>query len=102
MKTAPKPVCASHELKILGDYWTLMIIQILDKGEMRFCEIQRSLNDVNPTTLTNRLKKLESQKLIIRSTETVDKLSVTYKLTQKGQAILPVLHEIKRFAEKFL
>ncbi len=94
--------CATTELKLLGDFWTLAIIQALQVGEKRFSELQRELEKASPTTLANRLKKLEKAKLIQRRTETLDKLSVVYILSSKGEGILPVLHEIKVFADRFL
>ncbi len=97
-----KHICSKTELKILGDFWTLQIIQSLTDGQKRFSELERMLPEINPTTLTARLKKLMSQKLILRSEETVDKISVAYSLTEKGKGILPVLVEIRRFAEKYL
>jgi DNA-binding HxlR family transcriptional regulator len=87
---------------MLGDFWTLSIIQALHDGEKRFCQLERELADVNPSTLTNRLKKLEKQKILQRKKETVDKLSVVYALTDNGQGIVPVLDQIRIFAEKFL
>lgn len=97
-----KQKCTKEELKMLGDYWTLAIIQTLADGEKRFSQIERELVDINPTTLTNRLKKLEEQQVIKRKAETLDKLSVVYLLTQKGIGILPVLHQIRIFAQNHL
>lgn len=94
--------CPKEGLKILGDYWTLEIIQDLSAGEKRFNQLQRDVTGINPTTLANRLKKLESDQIIKRKEETVDKLSVVYTLTTKGEAILPILKQIKVFAEKHL
>lgn len=86
---------------MLGDFWTLAIIQVLIPGEKRFKEIQNEISGISPTTLSSRLKKLESEGLISRKTETVDKLSVVYALTKKGHGILPVLREIKKFSANF-
>lgn len=94
--------CSVAELKMLGDFWTLAIIQALGDGEKRFSQLERELPHANPTTLTSRLKKLEQQKLIKRNEETVDKLSVVYALTDKGRGILPVFKQIRIFAEKYL
>lgn len=94
--------CSSKELKILGDFWTLEIIQSLAEGEKRFSKLEKDLPKINPTTLSNRLKKLEQQKIVVRKKETVDKLSVVYKMTDKGRATLPILRQIKLFADKFL
>ena len=96
-----KKYCSSANLKMLGDYWTLSIVQVLQSGEKRFCEIERALMGINPTTLTNRLKKLERTAMIKRREETVDKLSVTYTLTDKGRAVLPIIREMAVFASQY-
>lgn len=93
--------CTNASLRLLGDYWSLSIIQGLEGGEKRFCEIERILPGINPTTLTNRLKKLESEKIVARREETIDKLSVTYLLTKKGLAVLPIIHAIGTFASSY-
>lgn len=94
--------CSTEELKMLGDFWTLAIIQAIDGGEKRFAQLERELPQVNPTTLSSRLKKLEEQGIIKRQEETLDKLSVVYSLTEKGNGIIPILAEIRKFADKFL
>jgi len=92
----------NNGIKMLGDAWTLCIVGTLAKKEMRFNEIQRAIEGINPTTLADRLKRLESEKMIKRQEETVDKLSVVYSLTDKGRSILPILREIQSFSDKFL
>lgn len=87
-------------LKLLADYWTLRIIDALQKGEVRYCELQRQVDNVNPVTLTDRLKKLEDARLINRSEETLSKVSVTYSLTHLGREILPIIKAVNRFSEK--
>lgn len=94
--------CLTKELKILGDFWTLSIIQALKDRDKRFCQIERDLSKINPTTLSSRLKKLEKERIIKRLEETVDNISVVYSLTEKGRGIIPILSEIQKFADKFL
>jgi len=104
--TTKKPVssagCPKKALEIFGDFQTLSIIDTLAIGEMRYCELQRALGNMNPVTLARRLKKLEDEGIIERRKETVDKLSVAYRLKAKGEEMLPVLRSIKDFAEKHL
>lgn len=85
----------NNTLKILGDFWTLRIIGALESGPMRFCEIERTLQNSNPVTLTNRLKKLEKFSYVARSAETVDRQSVSYALTTKGEKVLPVVASLR-------
>jgi DNA-binding HxlR family transcriptional regulator len=87
-------------IKLVGDFWTLHIIDAIRDEEIRFCGIERALPDINPSTLTNRLKRLEEAGVIERRVETCDRQSVTYALTQKGKDVLPVLASISEFTEK--
>lgn len=89
-------------LAIFGDAQTLFIIHSLSEGGKRYCELQRAVGNMNPTTLAKRLKKLEALHLIERREETVDKVSVSYSLSEKGRHMLPVLVKIKDYADRFL
>lgn len=88
-------------MKIIGDYWILSIIRVLGEGELRFCEIERGIEGINPVTLTNRLKKLEETGFLQRFEEAMGKQSVTYKLTKKGQGMLPIIASIETFSATF-
>lgn len=92
----------SQGLKIFGDMWTLAIVRVLSDATKRFNELQRGLDNVSPTTLADRLKKLESYNLITQEKQTVDQLSVIYSLTDKGKKMLPILDAIETFSKKFL
>ena len=90
----------STTMKLLGDYWTLRILDALKADEVRFCELQRTLDNVNPVTLTKRLKTLEDARLVVRSEETVDKISVTYGLSNLGRETIPIINALNRYSEK--
>ena len=59
------PTC-EKSLRLLGDFWTLRIIESLKDGKLRFCEIQRSVGNVNPATLTKKLQVLEQERFCSR------------------------------------
>lgn len=86
-------------LKLLGDYWTLRLIDALRDSTLRYCQLQRSVDNLNPVTLTNRLKKLEAAGLVERHDDTTDKAAVTYQLTERGRQALPVIDALDSFAE---
>jgi DNA-binding HxlR family transcriptional regulator len=106
MNTAENPADKQHQLaqalKIFGDAWTLAIVWVLATAAHRFNDLQRALGNISPTTLTDRLKKLEGYGLIEAQKQTVDQLSVIYVLTEKGKKMLPVLGAIESFSKKFL
>jgi len=88
--------------KVFGDAYTLAIVQVLSGATRRFNELQRTLGNISPTTLTDRLKKLEQYGLIAQQKHTIDQLSVIYALTEKGKKMMPVLNAIESFSKKFL
>src|SRR5258708_944261 len=92
----------NNAIKLFGDDHILCIVFSLRAGGLRFNEIQRTINGINPTTLADRLEKLEQEGIVVRKEETVDKLSVVYELTEKGLGILPIINEFANFAKKFL
>ena len=93
------PVVFDEAMKLIGDFWTLRLIDAIRDDEVRFCEIERRVPDINPATLTGRLKKLEDAGVVDRLIETKDKQSVSYVLTERGRRILPVLESIKDFTD---
>lgn len=91
-----------HEcVKVFGDSWTLLIVSQLLEGDKRFNELSRVLDGISPTTLSDRLKRLEKFCIIGRITHGDDKQAVTYSLTKGGQAMRPVIQEIYRYADNY-
>ena len=85
---------------LLGDPWVLALLGTLRSGEKRFTDLQRDLQ-INPITLSNRLKTLEENHLLQRLAGTVNKQAVAYRLTDLGCATFPVLDSMKTFAAQF-
>lgn len=82
-------------LRLIGDFWTLRIVSVLEVRGLRFCGIERALGDSNPATLTARLKKLEQHRIVARHEEAGDTI---YTLTQRGSALLPIVEQVQVFA----
>jgi len=98
MKSSTKlqPICLPS-LKILGDYWTLRIIDELSRGPQRFCELERRLEGVNTATLTKRLKAMYDDGLVARNE--VSRADVTYALSGLGIEALPLLDAVNHFSK---
>ena len=100
MKTpAPHVTTCATSLKLLADFWVLRILESLIPGKQRYCEIQRAVGNVNPTTLTKKLNVLEKTGLIKRLPEAKSS-TVFYELTTLGKSSLPILEAIKNFSHK--
>ena len=77
-----------------------MIISTLRSDSQRFCDLQRAMDNINPATLSSRLKALEESGLVDREEETVSKVSVVYSLTDVGRRALPVIDAIENFSRQ--
>jgi DNA-binding HxlR family transcriptional regulator len=95
--TTKQAVCLPS-LKILGDFWTLRILDALADGStLRFNEIERRLEDVNTATLAKRLKEMQENQLITRTENS--RSDVTYALTPLGNEALPLLNAVNHFSD---
>jgi DNA-binding HxlR family transcriptional regulator len=96
---ASHTTCAAS-LKLLGDYWTLRIIEALKSDGLRFCALQRQVDNVNPVTLTTKLKKLEEAGLVTKIFTNDASAAPEYALTPLGKETLPVIWAVERFSER--
>lgn len=76
---------------VIGGKWTTLILRDLLRGTRRFGELRASLGSVSPKTLTDRLRELERDGIIIRTVYPEVPPRVEYKLTDKGKALRPVI-----------
>jgi DNA-binding HxlR family transcriptional regulator len=94
------PVCATAD--IICGKWTILVIRDLADGRTRFCELERSLAGISPRTLSLRLRALEEQGIVERHTYPEVPPRVEYSLTDKGQALLPLIEDMRRFGRDWL
>jgi DNA-binding HxlR family transcriptional regulator len=94
------PVARTAE--IIGNKWTPLIVRDLAEGQKRFSELERSLRGISPKTLSERLKKLEECKVVVRRCFAEVPPRVEYTLTPKGHALLPVIDSMRLFGQEWL
>ena len=81
---------------ILGDKWTLLILRELFLGSRRYNAFQNALPRISPTVLSNRLKTMEKNGLIIHKKDT-GKNRGNYYLTQSGKELAPIMDQLARW-----
>jgi DNA-binding HxlR family transcriptional regulator len=94
------PVCATAE--IVCGKWTLLLVRDLSEGNSRFCELERSLAGISPRTLSLRLRALEEEGIVRRTTYAEVPPRVEYALTEKGEALLPIIESMRDYGEIWL
>lgn len=93
--TTKNPEC-TQALKLLGDYWVMIIIDKLSDGPLRFRDLEQRIEGVNTATLTTRLKSMQCSGLIQR--KEMSRADVTYELTELGRRAIPVLNAMSNFS----
>ena len=100
MNDSPCPVGCCAE--IISGKWTLLVIRDLADSNRRFCELERSLEGISPRTLSLRLRALEECGIVERHTYPEVPPRVEYALTEKGQALVPLIEEMRSYGQRWL
>jgi len=94
------PVCRTAQ--VVCGKWTLLLIRDLAKGSSRFCELERSLEGISPRTLSLRLRALEEEGIVERHTFPEVPPRVEYALTAKGEALIPLVDDMRAYGKRWL
>lgn len=94
------PVARTAE--IISGKWTLLIIRDLASGVKRFHQLERSLHGISPKTLSERLRTLEEEGIIVRQTFAEVPPRVEYSLTEKGRDLVNVIESMRRYGKRWL
>jgi len=87
--------------KVLGKAWSLLILKNLSTKEaIRFNELKKILPEISNTVLADRLRELESEKLIVKKIYAQVPLKVEYSLTKDAKDLEIVLEELERWIKK--
>ena len=78
------------------------MIRDLADGNRRFCELERSLEGISPRTLSLRLRALEEHGILARNTYPEVPPRVEYALTEKGEALVPLIDDMRRYGDRWL
>ncbi len=92
----PRSDCPiSFTLDVLGDKWMLLILRdLVFAGKSTYGEFLQSAEKMATNILANRLATLESQGFVTKQVAADKKSKFTYRLTEKGLDLLPLLLEI--------
>jgi DNA-binding HxlR family transcriptional regulator len=93
-------VAASAE--IIGAKWTALLVHDLSEGPRRFSELERSCQGISPRTLAERLRALEGEGILERQSYAETPPRVEYRLTAKGESLLPIIDAMREFGRDWL
>ncbi len=84
-------------MDIIGGKWKSMVIYHLKDGAMRSNELQRSLRGITNRMFTLAVRELEHSGLVERIVYPVVPPMVEYKLTSRGESVLPIVLQLAQW-----
>ncbi len=94
------PVAAT--LRLIGGKYKALILWHLTGGRRRFSELHRLVPAATPKMLTQQLRELERDCLLLRTVYPVVPPKVEYALTETGRSLRPVLESMFHWGEQRL
>jgi len=91
----------ARALDVVGERWTLVIVQELMKRPSRYRDLGRRLPGIGTTVLADRLRKLEAAGVVERVPGSVGE-GVMYTLTGRGQGLGDALAALRRWGVSYL
>lgn len=86
-------------IELLSDKWRISILHLLDAGPLRAGELQRAIEEVSSKVLTQTLRSMERDGLILRKVYTVIPPKVEYQLTPMGKSLIAPLRNLCHLAK---
>jgi DNA-binding HxlR family transcriptional regulator len=91
----------ARALDVVGERWTLVIVQELLKRPYRYGELLARLPGISTSVLADRLRSLERAAVVTREPGAVG-AGVVYTLTDRGRALDGAMRELRRWGVGFL
>lgn len=88
-------------MSALGSKWKPIIVLVIQDRKLRFGELAVRINVISRKVLTDQLKEMQADSLIIREEFKELPPRVEYSLTEKGLALLPILYQLEEWETKY-
>jgi DNA-binding HxlR family transcriptional regulator len=89
-----------YTMTYIGGKWKPIILGRLANGAVRFGKLAVQIPDISRKILTEQLKELEEDGLIIRHSYNEKPPRVEYELSEMGQTVIPVLIAMTEWGSK--
>lgn len=91
----------AQALEAFGDWWSLLIVRNAFFGMRRFADFERDLG-IAKNILTARLAHLVEHGILERVDVGTEGQRFEYRLTEKGEALLPVLTALREWSDAWV
>jgi DNA-binding HxlR family transcriptional regulator len=81
----PLTEALSGALASVGDRWTLLLVDALSGGPRRFAELEAAVPGIATNVLSQRLRRLEADRLVVAVPYSTRPRRYAYELTEAGR-----------------
>ena len=89
-------------VELIGRRWCGTIARALLPGPRRYTELRRAIPDISDRALSQRLRELEAEGIVIRRVSIGPPVEVAYELSAKGRDLEQVIAAVERWAHEWL
>ncbi len=99
MKTKDElPECpVATTVSLIGSKWKLLIMRNLLARPWRFNELQKSLDGISQKVLTDSLRSMEADGIIVRTVYPEVPPRVEYSLSEMGESMRPIIKSMEEW-----
>lgn len=88
-------------LALLGNKWKVLILRELFIGTKRFGELSRGVPGISQKMLTQQLRQMEEDNLVVRKIYPEVPPKVEYSLTDIGKSLSPILEAMHKWGNRY-
>lgn len=89
-------------VELVGGRWTGAIVRAMLSGVTRFSGLTQAIPGLSDRMLSERLKELEAEGIVLRTVVPTTPVRVEYQLSDKGRALAGVIDSISSWAEDWV
>ena len=102
LKKEELPDCpVATTVQLIGNKWKLLILRNLLSRPWRFNELRKDLEGISQKVLTESLRSMESDGIIVRTVYAEVPPRVEYSLSELGETLRPILDAMQAWGEEY-
>ena len=103
LKKEELPDCpVATTVQLIGNKWKLLILRNLRMRPWRFNELQKSLEGISQKVLTQSLRSMEADGIIVRTVYAEVPPRVEYSLRDLGETMRPILDAMEQWGNNYM
>ena len=96
------PACpVATTVALIGSKWKLLIVRNLRMRPWRFNELKKDLEGISQKVLTDSLRSMEEDGIVVRTVYPEVPPRVEYSLSELGESMGPILDAMADFGNKY-